>query len=296
MERTQDKYKLIKPHDNEQVRQAPTATITMAAQLSIEEVTKLLMTATLANKTIPKFDRKGIKNWLFQFEKATAGEDDDGRIRRLAAALSGDDVEWFQAIEQSTAPPATFDEWKIKFQEKFTEPIPVLIGRLRDRKQLENEDPETYAREVIRLSKQINPAVTNAEVIHNLTSGVLEKYRRDLIVMKPQTPDEFIGNLKTLSYTQKTSQTVAALDARLNKLVDVFLAYIETKKPQNQEPVLIAESSWPQECQLCNESGHQALECPKMPAHQPQQVNNLNRCRICRRGNHTTAECFYRSS
>lgn len=266
------------------------------ANLSVEDVAKLLKTATLGSKSIPTFNKKRIKTWLFQFETATEGEEDADRIRRLAAALTGDDVEWFQSLKTSAAPPATFADWKEKFQEKFTDPITILIGRLRDRKQLENEDPETYAREVIRLSKQINAAVTDAEIIHNLTSGVLEKYRRDLTVMKPRTPDEFIEYLKTLSHSQKSPQSVAALDARLNKLVDVFLAYVDTKKPQDQELVLLAGNDWPQECQLCNESGHGALECPDMSYHQPHEVSNRNRCRICRRGNHTTAECFYRSS
>lgn len=274
----------------------PASKVNMAA-LTVEEVTNLLKTAALANKNIPKFDRKEVKTWLFQFEKATAGEDDDARIRRLAAALSGDDVEWFQSIEQNAANPLSFTEWKAKFQEKFTEPLPVLIGRLRDRKQLENEEPEKYAREIIRLSKKINPSISDAELIHNLTAGVLEKYRRDITVMKPQTSDEFIQNLKTLSISQQSSASTAALDAKMDKLVDVLTTHLA--KP-NAEPTLLnvdgamAMGIHKPKCQICKQYGHEAMQCECLIGREHAEKLRNEGCQICKKPGHKADTCRQR--
>lgn len=285
--------------------------------LSIDQMTKLLKSATMSNKNIPTFNRKEVKTWLFQFEEVTSNEDDESRIRRLATVLTGDDVEWFQSVKQGADPPTTYAAWKVKFQEKFTEPLPVIIGRLRDRKQLENEDPEKYCREVVRLSKKINPAISDAELIHNLTAGVLEKYRRDIKVMKPRTTDQFIEDLKSLTVDQQPQGAVADLDKKLDKLVDVLTTHLP--KAQQVDPTFSLEiahmksggSQGPKsKCQLCKSYGHEADECDLHVSLKKQRRNDRDRdvdrrrdrdterrrdpveCQFCLRIGHDASKCF----
>lgn len=244
--------------------------------ISSEQLKAILESVTTSNKPVPHFNGKDIDSWLFQFEEATKGQSDDARIGRLATILSGSDAAWFMAIKNGANPPTTFEEWKSLFQTKFTEALPVLLNRLRSRKQLENEDPETYCRDIIALSKKVNPTVTAAEIILNMTAGVLEKFRRDITVMKPTTEDDFIRDLKILvAHNQANSSSLspASVDSKVDKLTEAVFVMTELIKKQ-MEP---------------------KMEPRMEPTYTTIEYQNQRpeRCQICRRRNHTARKCHY---
>ena len=148
-----------------------------------------------------------------------------------------------RAIENTSTPPKTFAEWKVKFIEKYADSLDVALEKLAGRSQKPDETPEKYCRDIINMCKKVNTTMTTKEIIHHLKRGLLDKYRQPMVYMRPQTEKEFQDRLKELVTNTNTPQSNAVKENHLTEALvtianqNALLIEQLNKKP---EPTLVA--------------------------------------------------------
>lgn len=162
-------------------------------------------------KEIPKFDGKGnINYWLLAFNSATEANPDK-RVKLLLQALIGPAGEWFCSQKLADGDTqVTYEQWVERLKSYFGRSRQSFRQALAARKQRENETPDEYVRDVLRLCNEADPSMHEDLKLSYLQKGLLPKYEEKMFVMDPETTSEFrekLDRIVTRSQEEKVSES-----------------------------------------------------------------------------------------
>jgi len=141
-----------------------------------------------------------------------------------------------------------------------------LRDELLRRKQKPTEKVEAYIRDVIRLSREINPAVSQTELVTSVIRGALPNYKIAFIAANVATTD---GILQIAAQIQSAAIPTAETNVVVTEILDKLYSEIKSTNQKYEEVmVMMKERSNPVdnkrsiECWNCNQFGHVARWCP----------------------------------
>lgn len=208
-------------------------------------------------------------------------------------AMKGDAFAWFSnesLADESADRNVSCAEWQRRLKAFYGKSHESVLDELENRRQREDEAAIDFIREMQRLCTQADPSMSDKARLRHLQRGLLPKFRKDMVLMNPDSTAAFGNCLLKLESTHRDEDDSRAL---LSSLL------ADASKPTAQPVLLAAGSSGDDDlkrmmadllkqmkemtagrarrplkdltCFNCNEKGHVRAKCPK-----PQREGNDN--------------------
>ena len=183
--------------------------------------------AAIRKEPAPKFDGKSnVDDWLVVF-KHSVGNVDANLLAALPSGLAGEALEWYCSQERRTDKPGTFAAYEQLLKKAFKRSFASIRDELESRNQKPGEQSVVYFREVMRLCNQLDPNMDAETQVRWLTRGLRPDLQRDMILLKPKTPQEFQD---FLSIAARTTALAADSSSSRDKLLDTLLTLLTQKE------------------------------------------------------------------
>jgi hypothetical protein len=185
--------------------------------------------AAIRKEPAPKFDGKSnVDDWLVVF-KHSIGNVDASLLAALPSGLAGEALEWYCSQERRTDKPGTFAAYEELLKKAFKRSLASIRDELESRTQKSGEQSVVYFREVMRLCNQLDPDMDAETQVRWLTRGLRPDLQRDMILLKPKTPQEFQD---FLSIAARTTALAADSSSSRDKLLDTLLTLLTKKESE----------------------------------------------------------------
>ena len=185
--------------------------------------------AAIRKEPPPKFDGKSnVDDWLVVF-KHSVGNVDADLLAALPSGLSGEALEWYCSQERRIDKPGTFGAYEELLKKAFKRSAASIRDELESRTQKPGEESVVYFREEMRLFNQLDPKMDADTQVRWLTRGLRPDLQRDMILLKPKTPQEFQD---FLSIAAKTTALAVDSSSTRDKLLDTLLTLLTKKESE----------------------------------------------------------------
>ena len=185
--------------------------------------------AAIRKEPAPKFDGKSnVDDWLVVFKHSVRNVDAN-LLAALPSGLTGEALEWYCSQERRTDKPSSFTAYEQLLKKAFKRSLASIRDELESRNQKPGEQSVVYFREVMRLCNQLDPNMDAETQVRWLTRGLRPDLQRDMILLKPKTPQEFQDYL---SIAARTTALAADSSSSRDKLLDTLLTLLTKKESE----------------------------------------------------------------
>lgn len=145
-------------------------------------------------------------NWLEDYEAQTSakGWKEVEQIDRIYLYLADAAKEWYKlSIKLSDNPPKTWEVFKKLFLERFlgTDYNKYIKDRVENRKQAANEPVDDYITSMRLYCFELNPSMTESQIMDHIYKGILPQIKRTLFAMGPSSlKDDKNGQANSTRY------------------------------------------------------------------------------------------------
>lgn len=212
------------------------------------DIARLLQAAGLGRSPLSKFDGKSPVDQflvLVTTVQREMGLDDAATIKLIREAMSGEAEFFFLQQMQSddaSGKEATLEEWRERLRNRFAKSYAIQLTEMRARKMRKGETAAEYVDAVVRIAKSMTPPVTDEQIVLTLYDNCLPKYKRTLLAMDPQTPDQFKTKLSRLiAASEEEDSVIDRLTDLVVKATTSTAAAAAPKQPEvKTETTLVA--------------------------------------------------------
>jgi hypothetical protein len=169
-------------------------------------------------------------------------------LRILRQSLEGDAKHLFlcklsEDIEAGIT--SSLDDWIQWLDTQFTRSEESLMLQIDKRKMKAGESAKEYVTSLIKLMKSLKHPMTEPHIMKTLRDNLLPEYRKPLLIMKPESPEEFELCLeKVLTYPEMTKPNPSE---RLNAAFENLSLAVCAPTTSNTATTLNAAQSHEQE-------------------------------------------------
>lgn len=147
-----------------------------ASPMAVNDIATALATAlsglNIHKPDPPAFDGSGsVSDWLTAFKCTTGGSPDSERVRQLSKALRGSAFSWYASMlrrHEHSGTQLSFAEWEQLLTQHFGSSTTGLTSMLQQLRFEPSRPYVHYHNEVISLCSQLNPGMTDPEVVSHL--------------------------------------------------------------------------------------------------------------------------------
>ena len=146
---------------------------------------------------IPKYDQESMTASYYLDEVETyfqsQGFGDNQRLYMINSIVETEVKSWLQHTKRQN-PNLTWDEFKVKFAEKYDTWFHRhnRMNRLQNRRQKDDESIESYVWEIVRLSQQVYPTEPLEDTVRRCRQGLIPRLRASLGEITKYTPEYLI--------------------------------------------------------------------------------------------------------
>jgi hypothetical protein len=148
---------------------------------------------------------ENVEEWIAIFDRiATANNwNEEKKVGILGCFLEGEAYSWYATQLILPVPPVLWNEWREGLIRTFRHCEELKYTRLESRRMESNDTPESYYFDMVRLCHQCDPNMTNVAKIYHLERGLPTGLKRDFVLTRPGTPEEFLVILQRIWINQR---------------------------------------------------------------------------------------------